>query len=162
MQLHSIQKHSIPVTNNTLISVIFSFTFFGSFFKSDSLRRQRKQVSERIFLVSLFHAQEVDRFDNSASNSLIDFIYKFSSSSSRATAFKFTVLLYLQGEFPYSSQTATEPAEYNRVKFHTIILITSRYSSGMQQVAEAGSEAFDRTAREREIKQAKAFHVGCE
>lgn len=42
----------------------------------------------------------------------------------------------LKGEFPYSSNASTTTTTRCSVKFHTIILITSRYSSKhMQQVA---------------------------
>jgi hypothetical protein len=89
----------------------------------------------------------VDRFDNSASNSLIDFIniFRCRLHESRLLCFSPTrrvelcIAFISEGEFPYSSQKARkkeQQASYSRVKFHTIILITSRYSSGMQQVAE--------------------------
>lgn len=78
------------LAHNTSASVILSFTFFGSFFNSplDSRRRlqtglprERCLIQAKMFCYS--SEREADRFDNSASNSLIDFI-NIPASSHRA------------------------------------------------------------------------------
>lgn len=98
-------------------------------------------------LVLLFNSQEVDRFDNSASNSLIDFINIFLLSSSRHR------WIFLSSRRISLFITKQHRTYNNRVKFHTIILITSRYSSGMQQVAElAQKERFDQDKKKSKAK----------
>lgn len=135
------QQHITWVMLTILWFPLFAFTTFRTIYqKNSSSNSTIKSLSEYFFSASRFAIlhTEVDRFDNSGSNSLIDFINKhfffFIFVATPPMSLRCFFQLYRQGEFPYSSQSESNNEQHrtpnSRVKFHTIILITSRYSSG--------------------------------
>lgn len=135
------------VANNTLVSVtfihnfriIFQFRQAGRSKDGGGGKAKTGILSENFSRFAILFTKKWIDFDNSASNSLIDFInifrffLLFFATNSNSTALYDGCFIFKEN-FLIHHKTAS----YNRVKFHTIILITSRYSSGMQQVAVLG------------------------